>query len=317
MSVAVLFIVFNRPELTRRTFERIRAARPAHLFVHADGPRPGRPGEAERCAAVRAVIESVDWPCVVHRRFQETNLGCGPAVAGALDWFFGQVESGVVLEDDCEPQPAFFAYAVTMLAKYRDDERVMHISGTGFAPRSGGEASAAYCLAPFPLIWGWASWARAWRHYRRQLPAPGEIATVVRRRLARPADRRYWTEKLLATREGRINTWDYQWVFTLWQRGGLAVTPHFSLIANSGHAEDPTHALGALPAFAPQSTGIVDAARLREEPIPADHFLAAINDRVFRTATEAPPPRWLAALYRIPGVKRLAWELRSRPQSAA
>lgn len=317
MSVAVLFVVFNRPELTRRTFERIRAYKPAQLFVHADGARPDRAGEFERCAAVRAVIDSVDWPCAVHRRFQEANLGCGPAVAGALDWFFSEVESGIVLEDDCEPQPAFFTYAAAMLEKYRDDARVMHVSGTGFAPQSGSGDQSAYCLAPFPLIWGWASWARAWRHYRHQLPDLEEIATVVHHRLSRPADRRYWTEKFTATREGLINTWDYQWVFTLWRQGGVAVTPYFSLVANSGHTDDPTHQLGALPAFAPPLKAELDLTQVREDMFSGDRFLAAINDRVFHTATEAPPPWWVAALYRIPGIKRLAWELRSRPRSLA
>ncbi len=317
MSAAVLFIVFNRPELTRRTWERIRAARPAQLFVHADGARSDRPGEAERCAAVRAVIDSVDWPCEVRRRFQAANLGCGRAVAGALDWFFSEVESGLVLEDDCEPEPAFFAYATAMLDRYRHDDRVMHISGTGFAAQAAGAKQGGYSLAPFPLIWGWASWARAWQHYRRELPRVDEIAAVVERHLPRPIDRRYWTAKFLATREGRIDTWDYQWVFALWRRGGLAVTPHFSLITNSGHTEDATHALGAPPNFAPLRMGELDLACLCEEEIPADRFLAAINDRIFHTAVEAPPPRWLAALYRVPGMKRLAWELRSRTQSPA
>jgi hypothetical protein len=59
----VLFLVFNRPEQTGRVFEAIRAARPHRLYVAADGPRPDRPGESERCAEVRTIATAVDWPC--------------------------------------------------------------------------------------------------------------------------------------------------------------------------------------------------------------------------------------------------------------
>ena len=34
---AVLFIIFNRPETTRRVFDAIRAYRPEKLFIAADG----------------------------------------------------------------------------------------------------------------------------------------------------------------------------------------------------------------------------------------------------------------------------------------
>ena len=35
----VLFLIFNQPKITFRTFEEIRKAKPKRLFVSADGPR--------------------------------------------------------------------------------------------------------------------------------------------------------------------------------------------------------------------------------------------------------------------------------------
>lgn len=60
-------IVFNRPGHTEQTFGVLRAQRVPTLFIIADGPRPGHPTDAERCAVVRAIVEQVDWPCEVHR----------------------------------------------------------------------------------------------------------------------------------------------------------------------------------------------------------------------------------------------------------
>lgn len=80
-----LLLIFNRPDPTTKVFEAIRAARPARLYVAADGPRPDRFGEAERCARAREIATAVDWPCQVRTLFRNANLGCKRAMSGALD----------------------------------------------------------------------------------------------------------------------------------------------------------------------------------------------------------------------------------------
>ena len=110
MRSAVLFLVFNRPVTTQQVFEAIAAARPPRLYVAADGPRAGRPGETELCAEVRRIATAVDWPCEVRTLFREENLGCRRAVSGGINWFFEQEEEGIIIEDDVLPVPSFFDY---------------------------------------------------------------------------------------------------------------------------------------------------------------------------------------------------------------
>src|SRR6185503_2722056 len=129
MKSAILFLVFNRPEPTARVFEAIRAAQPPRLYVAADGPRASRTGESDRCALTRRVASTVDWPCSVATLFRATNLGCKNAVSSAISWFFEHEEEGIILEDDCLPEPSFFAYCDELLAHYRDNPRVGLISG--------------------------------------------------------------------------------------------------------------------------------------------------------------------------------------------
>ena len=247
---AVLFIIFNRPEVTRITFERIRRARPRRLYVHADGARATHPNDAARCAASRQIIDSVDWPCEVKRLFRDQNLGCGPAVSGALNWFFDQEEEGVIIEDDCSPMPGFFEYCQLMLDRYRDAPAVMHISGCGIASKYCPAGADGY-LAPFPFIWGWASWRRAWQHYRFELPAESDVAEILAKQNPGGNFVHYWREKFEAVRTGEINTWDYQWVLSVWRAGGLAVTPVRSFVENIGAGPDATHPQGSENGFAP------------------------------------------------------------------
>lgn len=60
----IVLMIFNRPDLTEHVFAAIAEARPRKLLVIADGPRPERAGEAEKCAAARAIVERVDWESV-------------------------------------------------------------------------------------------------------------------------------------------------------------------------------------------------------------------------------------------------------------
>ena len=61
LMLPVAFIIFNRPDTTERVFAEIARAKPPKLLVVGDGPRTGRPGEAEKVAAARAIIQRVDW----------------------------------------------------------------------------------------------------------------------------------------------------------------------------------------------------------------------------------------------------------------
>src|SRR5258708_7241652 len=69
LQTPVALIVFNQPDVTRRVFARIAAARPKRLLLISDAPRTDRPGEAELCDEVKRIVTAVDWPCQVETNF--------------------------------------------------------------------------------------------------------------------------------------------------------------------------------------------------------------------------------------------------------
>ena len=125
-------MIFNRPDTTYEVFESIRKIKPKKLFVSADGPRAGKPGEDEKCRLTRDVINKIDWDCELHTNFSESNLGCKRGVTKGINWFFDNVDEGIILEDDCLADPSFFTLCSELLEKYRGDESVMHIGGVNF-----------------------------------------------------------------------------------------------------------------------------------------------------------------------------------------
>lgn len=243
MDIPVAFIIFNRPDVTARVFEAVRAARPKELLVIADGPRANRPGEAERCAAARAVIDAVDWPCRVGRNFSDVNLGCGPRVSSGLSWVFETVERAIVLEDDCLPLPQFFEFCGTMLDRYATDDSVMHIAGTNLQPKE--SWVNGHYLSRIPWIWGWASWRRAWKKYDFRMSGLGSYmrSGEFRERCADADEIFYWKYIWKAVASGKINTWDYQWMYSIFRNKAFAATAGKNLVANIGFGPGSTHTL--------------------------------------------------------------------------
>ena len=239
---AVLFVIFNRPDTTSRVFERIRAARPSKLYVAADGPRPGRPNEEQLCNQTRDIATNIDWDCDLKTLFRKTNMGCKEAVSSAISWFFEHEEEGIILEDDCLPAKSFFSFCDEMLAKYRHDTRIRHISGGNFqlGTRRG---DASYYFSKISHIWGWASWRRAWQDYDKDLKQYTEEEAQVA--LLNVFDDEWiadaWYQIFKELKAGKIDTWDYQLGLCNFFNNALCIMPNVNLISNIGFGENATH----------------------------------------------------------------------------
>lgn len=243
LATPVALIMFNRPDATARVFEQIRQARPPKLLVAADGPRHDHPDDSVRCAAARAFIDQVDWPCEVLKKYSDINLGCGENPAKGISWVFDQVEEAIILEDDCIPHPTFFRFCQELLERFRDDERIMHIAGNNSMVVSK-KGNSSYYFSLFPHCWGWASWRRAWRSFdfeMRLLPEiveHGWLETLLQDKRAS----RYWTKRFKEVDPpGKMNIWDYQWTFACWANNGLSILPNVNLISNIGFDDHATH----------------------------------------------------------------------------
>ena len=240
--VPILFNVFNRPDQTKRVFKMIRKIQPKILYLKADGPREGVLSDYGKCREVRNIIQQIDWDCELHTLFYETNLGCRVAMSAGIDWFFSQVDEGIILEDDCLPDITFFNFCRELLERYRYDERVMMISGDNFL-FGRKKLPASYYFSRYGQIWGWATWRRAWAHYDVEMAAFPQFKKdgLISALIPNPREQRHWMYHFEETYEKRIDTWDYQWTLTLLTRHGLAATPAVNLISNIGFNSQATH----------------------------------------------------------------------------
>ena len=240
LTTPVAFIIFNRPDVTFRVFERIRRAKPSKLFIIADGPREGRAGEAEKCALARTVKDKVDWDCEVYTNFAEKNMGCKDRVYSGISWVFENVEESIILEDDCLPSMSFFKFCQELLEKYRNDTRVMTIAGSNHDYSKPFDES--YNFVSRMYCWGWATWRRSWdlmdvdmknwkecrkNDYLRKILSPKEYLELM--------------NEFQSTYEGKIDTWDYQCALSNYLNRGLCAIPKINMVRNIGFRPDATH----------------------------------------------------------------------------
>jgi hypothetical protein len=256
----VLFIVFNRPDVTAKVFDAIRKARPPKLYVSADGPRRDRADEEAQCLRVREIVSNVDWPCELHTKFNDANFGCKEGVVSGINWFFEHEEEGIILEDDCLPAPDFFRFCDTLLAHYRHDPRVRLISGINFQ-QSKRHGDASYYFSRLSHIWGWAAWRRTWRSYDKNLSqfSAEQIETTIRDIYPEPLIAAKWKEIAVALQANKIDTWDYQLAIAGLLSGSVSAIPNVNLISNIGFGSGATHTVDANNRYANLPSGHMDA----------------------------------------------------------
>lgn len=242
-SIPVLFVFFNRKETALQSFQRIRAIRPAHLYLAQDGPRAEKgSAEAQLVQDVRqSILSQIDWECDVHTLFRPQNVGCSLGVKTAIDWMFTTESCGIILEDDCVVQPSFWQYMQEMLTLYQSDNRIGMVAGYNEIHTS--HSPYSYTFSRYKACWGWATWQRAWQNMDIDMKwrNTADRLSVLHNMGSRIEDIRYWTYRLRCIDTHFVSAWDWQWYFTLSSQNQLCIFPHVSLVSNIGFGADSTH----------------------------------------------------------------------------
>lgn len=259
-DVPVALVFFNRPELLRQVYNRVREQRPQQLFLIQDGVRDHRPDDLLRVEQCQDIVEQVDWECEIQRNYAHSNLGCGARVSTGISWVFEHVDRAIILEDDCVPDPSFFPYCRDMLERYKNDQRIMMVSGMNHLGEYSPDGSS-YFFSKGCSIWGWATWKRAWGHFDLELnlwKSPATRQLVYEEIGVQHMQRNRaiaWDKTVKQLKENRkLSWWGPQWQFAIFANSGLGIVPKHNLITNIGVNVDATHESKKVPIFANMAT---------------------------------------------------------------
>ena len=234
----ILFTIYNRLETTKIVFDVIKKIKPTHLYIASDGPK--NENDISNVKKVREyVINNIDWDVDLKTKFYKVNNGCGKAMSSSVDWFFNNVERGIILEDDTLPSITFFKFCEILLNRYANNKNIWHISGAVMHKKRTYKPSYYYSV--YPGMWGWASWSNRWKEYKFNMK---DININIK-------DYKYYNSKSISSsffkkikkrmENNEIDTWEYKWIFTIWNNNALCVTPNYNLVSNIGFNHLGTH----------------------------------------------------------------------------
>ena len=83
-------MVFNRPDLTKKVFAKIKKYKPEKLYIACDGPRKENVTDLVLNQEVKDIFKNINWKCKVYKSYSKNNLGIKKRTVKSYRWFFSK-----------------------------------------------------------------------------------------------------------------------------------------------------------------------------------------------------------------------------------
>ena len=166
------------------------------------------------------------------------NFGLKNNIESGLKDVSKKYEGFVVLEDDIVPNEYFLSFHKTCLTKYRFDRSIMHINGWSYPQLKKGKYDITF--VHMMSCWGWSTWPDRWCYYQNDSKIIRNLTFFDKVKFNRFFSCLFYSH-LYGNYTGEVSTWAVFWMLTIFNRGGLCVTPRQSMVQNFGIEELGTH----------------------------------------------------------------------------
>ncbi len=233
----IILFVYNRPNHTRKTLEALSAnelADKSELFIYADGPKENASSEIlEKIKQVRAIAHEKQWCKNVTVIESEKNKGLADSIISGVTEVVNKYGKVIVLEDDIVTGKYFLQYMNDALENYKDEERVMSVTGYSLDLDHKEKLPETFFL-PWFECWSWATWSRSWSYFKRN---PEELVnTYTKKQIKRinvNGTSNHW-QQVLDNYCGKIKTWAIFFLAAICEHNGLVLYTRDSLCKNIG-----------------------------------------------------------------------------------
>jgi len=242
MTLAPIIVFgYNRPDHYQKTLEALslnRLADQSVLYLYCDGAREGASKDVlNRIAQVRTIAHNQHWAKETHVIESDKNKGLADSIIGGVTEIVNQYGRVIVLEDDMVTSPGFLQYMNDALEMYKDDKRVMHITGYMYPHKWPLPETFFYEV---PHCWSWATWDRAWKYYSNDTQMLYEHWQSDWNKFDKFGGD-VLSRQLIGNYMGTIKTWFVKWHATVLMNNGLSLYPGRSLVSNIGFGGDATN----------------------------------------------------------------------------
>ena len=237
-KLPILLLTFNRPEETFKVLDVLKKYRPKKLFIASDGFRTHIEGEEALVNGLREKMKHfVDWDCELKVKFSDTNMGCKMAVYNSINWFFEEIDFGVILEDDIIPNINFFDFCYEMSTLYKDEDKVFSVCGYNPLPYL--KLNESYYFSKYFLSWGWATWKHKWNKIDINFDAYNKLNDKKLKALfPLMFEYKLRRKKNNDSIKGINNSWASPWNITHQLYNSYSIIPKLNQIKNIGFSDD-------------------------------------------------------------------------------
>lgn len=233
-NIPVLVVTYKRHDTTFEVLKSLKEVQAKKIYISSNHWKNDE--EKNTILSLREKIrEFIDWDCEVHMIIREKHLTAKISFSSAIDTFFQHEEMGIILEDDIVPNQSFFYFCQEMLERYKENEKIFMISGWSaldFDQEAKSTLQDDYCFSKYAHIWGWATWRRAWKFYQKEfIDFKNEFSSL---EFDTNDEKKTWYQIFKLYNEGKIDTWDHPWTYTIWKNDGLCIYPKNNMTQNIG-----------------------------------------------------------------------------------
>jgi hypothetical protein len=238
----VLLLGYNRPEQMQGLIRSLAALKPKLILLSVDGPRMNRLKDVELVRQTQEMVNEITWDAEIRTRFRETNLGLRKAVVDSVTWANSEHGRVIVLEDDVRAGPQLLEYLNYNLVKHETQSDIAHVNGYNLVPiehiTNPNETSR---MSIYPESYAWATWERAWTKYDDNMSWAKNVSiTELKNICGSTIGALRWKQNFSDAAAGRIDTWAYRWLATIWENNFKVISPNQNISTYKGW-ENGTH----------------------------------------------------------------------------
>lgn len=235
MRHPALVLSYNRLDSAFNICAQLAQYGAVEIFVSIDGGKDKTTINGQRKLISRLRVLSYESGIPISIRHASENLGVSAGVISGIDWFFENVESGYIFEDDLIFTSDFLDYSDIGLERFREDQTVWVISGNQYI-----ESNPKSIWTNYPLIWGWATWNTKWEEFRN---AMSDTRLTFNDRSISFSVRQFWKVGYSRAVNGRLDSWAVPFASQMLSKGKIGLLPPVNLVANVGVDNFASHTL--------------------------------------------------------------------------
>ena len=236
IDITVLILCYDRPDLLTILLKILKKYNVNNIYISQDGYGGDNHLVIKRHNKVKKIIKRFGDKKKFKTNFFRKNLGKQIAPPKGIDWFFKNVDKGIILEDDTIPSKTFFNFCEKLLKLHKNDKKIFQICGSGILSK---KFKKITYISSIPWIHGWATWRDRWKKYNYKINDIKKIKKNQNFKKNVPYfwGQLYWLSLFKEFNEGKHVTWDYTIVHDCLTKNLKCIKPSFNMITNIGYKD--------------------------------------------------------------------------------